>query len=107
MLFENPEVIKLIQKHIPGFNFGKNLTSHEMQSALRIARIKEAKQKEELRVKGRLEIINKKKINPGTKIVDRYCKGKKFTVKSITNLGYIQVIEKRGVFNPERIDCAR
>jgi len=104
MLFENPEVIALIQKHIPGFNFGKNLTRHELQSALRIARIKESKQKEEIRIKSRIEIINKKKINPGTKIVDRYCKGKKFTVKSITALGYIQVIEKKGVFNPERIE---
>ena len=107
MLFENPEVIKLIQKHIPGFNFGKNLTRHEMQSALRIARIKECKEKEEIRIKSRLDIIKKKKINPGTKIFDRYCKNGRFTVKSITELGYIRVAEKRDVFNPDRVERAR
>jgi hypothetical protein len=104
MRFKDPKLIALIQEHMPGFIFEKNLSNQDMQSIMRIVHKKATEAEERKRTQSRLDLINKKGIAPGTKIVDSYVKDKKYTVVSITELGYIMIQEKKGAFSPERVE---
>ncbi|KKR20409.1 MAG: hypothetical protein UT48_C0018G0002 [Parcubacteria group bacterium GW2011_GWE2_39_37] len=85
---------KLIQKHIPGFDFSRERSVPEMRSVVKVAN-ELAKKK---LIAKKLEDLDSRGVRPG--VIMENSAGERETVSSISSDGHIVFVGRRGGFHP-------